>query len=225
MVALAIARAAAAARHAVVHDVPAQQRDPLDLRVARQRPAGGHRRGGEPQHGRSRSNSPAPPAPTGNSGSWRTTGSRRRPSRATRRRKPGRTRRSRSRPPASSRSRSTDSGGSRSIPRTPTTTSGRSTSTSVVAGEARPLRIIVDDPNPPAAGSRADSACATPIPRSPRSCLPIPGPADMKLRHSSAQHAARPPDRQLPARGADRDPHLRVRRPRPDRPAREARSA
>ncbi len=38
-------RAAAAARHAVVHHVPAQQRDPLDRRVDHQRSAHGKRRG------------------------------------------------------------------------------------------------------------------------------------------------------------------------------------
>ena len=99
------------------------------------------------------------------------------PSRATRRRKPARARRSPSRPPASSRSRSTAWAGSTSIPAIPTTTSARSTSTSIVAGEARPLRIIVDDPNPPAAGKPRglrmcdpDPALAALVPPDPRAC-------------------------------------------------------
>jgi type IV fimbrial biogenesis protein FimT len=45
-----------------------------------------------------------------------------------------------------------------------------------VAGEARPLRIIVDDPNPPAAGKRGlrmcdpDPALAALVPPDPRAC-------------------------------------------------------
>jgi len=49
--------------------------------------------------------------------------------------------------------------------------------TSVVAGEARPLRIIVDDPNPPAAGKPRglrlcdpDPALAALVPPDPRAC-------------------------------------------------------
>ena len=47
---------------------------------------------------------------------------------------------------------------------------------SIVAGEARPLRIIVDDPNPPAAGKRGlrmcdpDPALAALVPPDPRAC-------------------------------------------------------
>jgi type IV fimbrial biogenesis protein FimT len=48
---------------------------------------------------------------------------------------------------------------------------------SVVAGEARPLRIIVDDPNPPAAGKPRglrmcdpDPALAARVPPDPRAC-------------------------------------------------------
>jgi len=49
--------------------------------------------------------------------------------------------------------------------------------TSIVAGEARPLRIIVDDPNPPAAGRARglrmcdpDPALAALVPPDPRAC-------------------------------------------------------
>jgi hypothetical protein len=48
---------------------------------------------------------------------------------------------------------------------------------SIVAGEARPLRIIVDDPNPPVAGRPRglrlcdpDPALAALVPPDPRAC-------------------------------------------------------
>ena len=49
MVALGDRRAAAADRPAVVHHLPAQQRNPVDVRIARQRAARGHGRSGRPQ--------------------------------------------------------------------------------------------------------------------------------------------------------------------------------
>ena len=63
-----------------------------------------------------------------------------------RRRKPGRTRRSRSRPPASSRSCFNGLGRVVIDPANPDDHIRRIDIDSIVAGEARPLRIIVDDP-------------------------------------------------------------------------------
>ncbi len=180
MVALAIARAAAPARHAVVHDLPAQQRDPLDGRVDRQRPAHGQRRGREPQSRASRSRSPAAATPAGRSISSRIRmtneleerRSRRIAKQGSRDAAPSR----RSPPRASSRSGSTAL--------VESTTRGCADDhlqqidvDSTVSGEARPLRIIVDDPNPadPAKprGLRLcdpDPALSALVPPDPRAC-------------------------------------------------------
>ncbi len=144
-------------------------------------------------------------------------------SRATRRRKPDRTPRSRSRPPGqltvtfNGLGRVVQSAESRRPHPPDRHRFHRRRRSASAADHRRRSRIRRSR------ASRADSACATPIRRSPRSCLPIRGPADMKLPRSlrsphAAPHAA---DRQLPARGADRDPHLLVRHPRADRPSRQ----
>ncbi len=103
----------------------------------------------------------------------------------------------------------------------PTTTSGRSTS--IRSWPAKPARCASSSTIPT---RRPGETARTPHVRPrPRACrarrLPIRGPAEMKLPPRLPRIRARPADRKLPARSADRDPHLRVRRPRPHRPARQ----
>ena len=188
MVASAIRRAAAAARHAVVHDLPPQQRDPFDGRVDHQRPAGGEHRGGEPQH----ATVTFTLAGDGDA-SWainvvRDPDDRRAstqpPIQQYSQKEAGRsTRRSRSRRPTSHRSRSTGSAGSTRASGLPNDHLQQIDVDSIVAGEARPLRIIVDDPD----ARRSDQAARAPDVRSgsgARRARPTrpAGPADMNLR-------------------------------------------
>ena len=63
---------------------------------------------------------------------------------------------------------------------------------SVVAGEARPLRIIVDDPEPAGCRETARAPHVRPRPRACRTRPPIPGPVEMKHPPLSAQKRSAP---------------------------------
>ena len=161
-------RAAAPARHAVVHHVPAQQRNPLDRRVDHQRPAHGKRRGDAAQLAGWRSRwpadgeladqgdqRPAEPTPIARISRSRDPAVRRRRKRA-RREGDAHARRQDRRLLHRARPRRQPGHGRRSHPADRHRVER--------AGGGRPLRIIVDDPAP------ADPA----KPRGLRMCDPDP---------------------------------------------------